>query len=165
MSFSIFPIFLLFLIWALSSSVKRKNTGKKTKGSTASPPGKKPQVQNAAGQNSMENRPGENMDARFRREFPGLYQTEMDLSQGSLPNHSTEGRDPCHDDPYAMPVGSLHTESAEGTDPCHDDWKPASARGGSPETAGNEGGLNLGWTGNEIVKGFVYGEILKRKAG
>ena len=85
---------------------------------------------------------------------------------GSLGGISTEGVDPCHDDPYAIPSGSLEIHSEEGRDPCHDEWKPAAPNVPATETGTEKtGGLNLNWTGNEIVKGFVYGEILNRKVG
>ena len=87
------------------------------------------------------------------------------VPSGSLGGESAEGIDPCHDDPYAVPSGSLGGGSTEGTDPCHDGWKPA-GRPAAPETEAREpGGLQLSWAGNDIVKGFVYGEILRRKAG
>lgn len=83
-----------------------------------------------------------------------------DVYQGSLGFSSMEGVDPCHDDPLSMPAGSLRTDMPEGTDPCHDGLTPVSpALEAAPET----GGLDLRFSGNEIVKGFVWGEILNRK--
>lgn len=182
MSFSLFPLFVLFVVWALVSSLKKGKTGgqsaKKTPGSA---PGKQQPTKAAF--------TGSGMDARFRKEFPGLFaQPEGEgslpvstpegtdpchddlrrMPSGSLRADSPEGTDPCHDDPYGMPSGSLQAESTEGTDPCHDDWKPARARtedSGRQQNAETAGGLDLKWTGNEIVRGFVYGEILKRKTG
>ena len=88
------------------------------------------------------------------------------IPSGSLAGGSMEGKDPCHDDPRAVPSGSLGGYSPEGEDPCHEDWIPLGTepegKNGAPEASG---GLNLSWTGDEIVKGFVLGEILKRKAG
>ena len=56
--------------------------------------------------------------------------------------------------------GTLRTDVPEGTDPCHDGLTPVSpALEAAPET----GGLDLRFSGNEIVKGFVWGEILNRK--
>ena len=59
------------------------------------------------------------------------------MPSGSLEADSAEGRDPCHDDPYAMPTGSLGTASPEGVDPCHDD--PYAMPTGSLGTASPEG--------------------------
>ena len=88
------------------------------------------------------------------------------MPSGSLRVDWEEGTDPCHDDPRAMPSGSLRADRGEGTDPCHDGWTPAKpAAGEAEERPAPAGGLNLGWTGDEIVRGFVYGEILRRKSG
>ena len=85
---------------------------------------------------------------------------------GSLQSKSQEGKDPCHDDPRRIPVGSMQSGLPEGTDPCHDDARPVKQENAAPAGAQeNGGGLNLSWTGDEIVKGFVYGEILRRKTG
>ena len=59
--------------------------------------------------------------------------------------------------------GSLNAVTGEGTDPCHEeqlaDMMPA------PEPAAEEvsGGLGLSWTGNEVVRGIVMSEVLKRR--
>lgn len=88
------------------------------------------------------------------------------MPSGSLRVDREEGTDPCHDDPRGIPVGSLRVDQDEGTDPCHDGWTPAKpAAGEAEERPAAAGGLNLGWTGDEIVRGFVYGEILRRKSG
>ncbi len=60
-------------------------------------------------------------------------------------------------------MGSLNAVTGEGTDPCHEeqmaDMMP------SPEPAAGEpsGGLSFGWTGNEVVRGIVMSEVLKRR--
>ena len=85
------------------------------------------------------------------------------LGYGSLGGESPEGVDPCHDqDPAEWPNGSLGAETMEGEDPCHEERPPLPpAREAGPEEL--PGGLNLSWTGDEVVKGFVYGEVLRRK--
>ena len=105
------------------------------------------------------------------------------MPSGSLEADSAEGRDPCHDDPYAMPTGSLGMASPEGVDPCHDD--PVRMPFGSLETTSPEGtdpchpapdapplaedagdratGPHPGFGAGDIVQGFVWGEILNRK--
>ena len=83
---------------------------------------------------------------------------------GSLGGEDTEGIDPCHDHYSDMSIGSLPQDSEEGKDPCHDGWEPAAPVLQTPaENGGSLPGLN--WTGDELVKGFIYGEILKRRAG
>ena len=106
------------------------------------------------------------MDSRFAKEFPHLFTglSEMPEApaaapqpapprQGSLPAPEPEGTDPCHDDYASLPSGSLSAETEEGIDPCHDGWAHA------------PGGPGLSWSGNELVRGFIYSEILKRKIG
>ena len=62
--------------------------------------------------------------------------------------------------------GSMHVVTGEGEDPCHEEQfrdMPSVLNTELSEPAENTGGLSFGWTGNDIVKGFVYSEILKRK--
>ena len=88
------------------------------------------------------------------RDDPGV------LPYGSLRIDVPEGTDPCHDDPVAIFSGSLQTDSPEGTDPCH----PAPAvRRQQEEGAGPASGQIPGFPGDEIVRGFIWGEILNRK--
>ena len=84
------------------------------------------------------------------------------VPRGSLRSEIPEGTDPCHDDFAAVPQGSLRSEIPEGTDPCHDSWTPRTPdRPAGPPA--EKGGLDLNWTGDDLVKGFVLGEILRRK--
>ena len=85
-----------------------------------------------------------------------------DAYQGSLGYVSAEGVDPCHDDPETLRPGSLQVSVPEGTDPCHDGFRPVSVQSGR-EAEPSAPPLNLSWTGSDVVKGFVYGEILNRK--
>ena len=69
-----------------------------------------------------------------------------------------------HDD--SVYQGSLYAETGEGYDPCHDGQLSAlSALEREPVSApaAETPGLQLGWTGNDIVRGFVMSEILTRK--
>ena len=159
------PLLFVAFIWILGSfSRKKKPTGNGAgrPGAARNPAAEAQRVQTApARETRTETR------QETRAETRSMLSSGMSSAgYGSLGGTSTEGVDPCHDEPSRMPVGSLRTDSAEGRDPCHDDWKPAApnapAQAGAPETAG---GLNLGWTGNEVVKGFIYGEILNRKIG
>ena len=68
-----------------------------------------------------------------------------------------------HDD--SVYQGSLNAETGEGFDPCHDEQlAPLSlAETAMPAVETAESGLQLEWTGSEVVRGFVMSEILKRK--
>ena len=69
-----------------------------------------------------------------------------------------------HDD--SIYQGSLNADTGEGYDPCHDGQLSAlSAAEREPLSVTSEAapGLRLGWSGNEIVRGFVMGEILTRR--
>ncbi len=64
------------------------------------------------------------------------------------------------------PSGSLGEDTLEGIDPCHEDQSREMdlLRTGSGQSApGSAQGLTLSWAGNDVVRGFVYGEILNQK--
>jgi len=67
-----------------------------------------------------------------------------------------------HDD--SVYQGSLNAVTGEGYDPCHDEQLApltlAETAVPAAETVGP--GLQLSWTGNDIVRGFVMSEILNR---
>ena len=173
-------LFLLVIIWAFSGAFKGKRSsgggsGSRNAGSGASGPSAGNQPRQTALQDSK-------MVARLQKEFPHLAgqlsaQAPAPAGEpsgarrpGSLTEPLPEGTDPCHDEPDAVPRGSLRAERVEGTDPCHDGWEEArvSVSGADredPEETAASGGLNLSWTGEDIVRGFVVGEILKRKVG
>ena len=62
-----------------------------------------------------------------------------------------------HDTP-----GSLGVTSLEGKDPCHEEELTLERTIAEPVPA--QGGLNLEWTGENMVKAFVMQEILTRPA-
>ena len=68
-----------------------------------------------------------------------------------------------HDD--SVYRGSMNTETGEGYDPCHDEqMAPLNAvEAAVPAVEAAQPGLQLGWTGSDVVRGFVMSEILKRK--
>ncbi len=67
-----------------------------------------------------------------------------------------------HDD--SVYRGSLNAVTGEGYDPCHEDQlKPLSRSEAVEHVPVTTPGLQLHWTGDEIVRGFVVSEILKRK--
>ena len=59
--------------------------------------------------------------------------------------------------------GSLDAQTGEGEDPCHEEQMESLRPETSPMTETPTGGLQLSWTGNEIVRGFVMSEVLKRR--
>ena len=67
-----------------------------------------------------------------------------------------------HDD--SVYTGSMNAVTGEGYDPCHDEQLKPLTRAETIEPAPAAApGLRLHWTGDEIVRGFVVSEILKRK--
>lgn len=161
------PLLIILMVWVFSRITRGSQGGKNKKGAPAAGP--KPAARPAAPAGAPKSASAPGMDARFRKEFPDLFR-DVPAPQpgtGSLSADSGEGHDPCHDDYRAMPVGSLGADTGEGKDPCHDGMEHAVPKAAPREDEGAavSGGLNLDWTGSEIVKGFVYGEILKRKAG
>ena len=68
-----------------------------------------------------------------------------------------------HDD--SVYQGSLNAETGEGYDPCHDEQLSSltAAEAVSPAAETVQPGLQLGWSGSDVVRGFVMSEILKRK--
>ena len=149
----LFPLLFVIFVWSLIGSTIRK-TVKGAKGgrqsskkSVSAAPDKKPIVQTRS-------------DVQGSPSGASLHHAAPEW--GSLGGPETEGVDPCHDDPYGMPVGSLVTDHPEGSDPCH----PA-IRTNRPESGitpdSESSGLNLRFGGSDIVQGFVWGEILNRK--
>ena len=68
-----------------------------------------------------------------------------------------------HDD--SVYSGSMNADTGEGFDPCHDEQlAPLSAAESAEPAVESAGpGLQLSWTGSDIVNGIVMSEILKRK--
>ena len=69
-----------------------------------------------------------------------------------------------HDD--SVYQGSLNAVTGEGFDPCHDEQLSSlsSAERETVSAPGEEApGLQLGWTGSDVVRGFVMSEILTRR--
>ena len=173
------PLLLLILFWSLigSTSRKLKNANGRTGAKKADP--------RAADKGKPGEKAADHAPHTTLADAIPAFRNTPDRSlpyTGSLGGFSTEGTDPCHDDPYRMPAGSLPADHPEGTDPCHDD--PDRIPAGSLRVDQPEGtdpchpearysddvpapqetpGLNLRFTGNEIVRGFVWGEILNRK--
>ena len=68
-----------------------------------------------------------------------------------------------HDD--SIYSGSMNADTGEGYDPCHDEQLAplSAAQATEPVTEVAGPGLQLSWTGSDIVNGIVMSEILKRK--
>ena len=68
-----------------------------------------------------------------------------------------------HDD--SVYQGSMSADTGEGYDPCHDEQLAplSAAEAAEPVTETSGSGLQLSWTGSDIVNGIVMSEILKRK--
>ena len=98
---------------------------------------------------------------------PGGTRPEKAPAPGAAP----EGYSPlrpsisvtAHDD--SIYRGSLNAVTGEGYDPCHDQQLSSLTEAESrlPAEEPAVPALQLSWTGNDIVRGLVVGEILRRK--
>ena len=68
-----------------------------------------------------------------------------------------------HDD--SVYTGSMNAETGEGYDPCHDEQLAplSAAESAVPAAEAAQPGLQLSWTGSDVVRGFVMSEILPRR--
>ena len=68
-----------------------------------------------------------------------------------------------HDD--SIYLGSLGAVTGEGYDPCHEEQLSSlsAAETYQPAPQPASPGLQLSWTGKDVVRGIVMSEILKRK--
>lgn len=138
----IFPILFLVFFWMMFSIVnsaqKRAKKSGRTNHSASAPAEKQPEAEAKA-----EEQP-EATPARETRLAPSVFVTEHDdtVYQGSMNAVTGEGTDPCHDEQMA-PLSAAEAEVSAA---------PAPASG-----------LQLRWTGDEVVRGFVMSEILRRK--
>ena len=142
------PILIIALVWLLIGLPLSKMKQQTAKGRT-SPPGAKPGTARS--------------DPKAPAETPVSAGSPMSRPEPARPTilapsiSVTE-----HDD--SVYQGSMYAVTGEGSDPCHDEMLSAPAPSYMPapaETA--EPGLQLSWTGSEIVRGFVMGEILNRR--
>ena len=138
------PILILAIIWLLIApvlSAAKKQQAKNAKTGAAKQPGAKAPKKQPETNSSTYVTPE---PARPTVMQPSITFTEHDDSvyQGSMNAITGEGFDPCHDEQLA-PLTQAETAV------------PAAAEG-TP-------GLQLSFTGNEVVRGFVMSEILTRK--
>ena len=154
------PLLFIIIFWSLigSSARKLKQSGKGRKQTVRQ---KKPDSIEADSTNTGKKSAGS--AAPSSTTASPVSHGHSDPYQGSLGISFMEGVDPCHDDPYLIPEGSLQVDIPEGTDPCHPGSAAASAASGQTAAGPASSGLNLRVTGNEVVQGFIWGEILNRK--
>ena len=136
------PILILAVIWLLIGlPLSRLNKAKQQQAGTAA---KKAPQASPQEQAQPKSAPAPEPPAREKVLQPTITFTEHDDSvyQGSMGAVTGEGYDPCHDEQMA----SL-----------------SSAETAVPAEEAAVSGLQLSWTGNDVVRGFVMGEILNRK--
>ena len=141
MNFS--PLFIVLIIWLLIApvlSAAKKQQAKNAKTGAAKQPGAKAlKKQPEASSTYVTPEP-----ARPTVMQPSITFTEHDDSvyQGSMNAVTGEGYDPCHDEQLA-PLTQAETAV--------------------PAAAEVTPGLQLSFTGSEVVRGFVMSEILTRR--
>ncbi|MBR2823575.1 MAG: hypothetical protein IKE24_07825 [Clostridia bacterium] len=183
----LFPALFILIIWgsiirSTIKAAKKKQAGK----SGPAPDRKTPAPRSGAGASKTKKNPWlperdpvpvKSAEESFRVFQNGMSPEQLGASSvpgspdpdgmpsGSLRVEHGEGYDPCHDEPDLVPSGSLSEDMPEGTDPCHDDMEPvrSTALAGAADGGEAEPAFRLGTTGNDIVQGFVWGEILNRK--
>ena len=142
------PILVLAIVWLLiglplsrlNKAAKKQQAARTAKPGAAKSAAKEPQNQPKAG-------PADYTAPEPAR--PTVLQPSITFTE--------------HDD--SVYRGSLNAVTGEGYDPCHDEQlAPLTlAETAIPAAEAAEPGLQLSWTGSEIVRGFVMSEILKRR--
>ncbi len=135
-------LFVLVFVILPSSAAKKAAQRKKASAQRGNRPAEKPQA-------SGEKFPS---DA-----FPARKESSVQQPQG-------EGKSLWEHD-HTSYAGSLGSLSTEGFDPCHEEQMEhlsslASEHDAEPQELP---GLSMQWTGDEIVRGLVVSEVLKRK--
>ena len=133
------PLLVLFVIYAVIGSLNK--AAKKSAQGQKTAPRKGP----AAPADAAVKTPAPEVSAA-----PGIHELQPTV-------RVTE-----HDDTVYR--GSLNAVTGEGYDPCHDEQlKPLTQAETFEPAPAAAPGLRLNWSGDEIVRGFVVSEILKRK--
>ena len=144
------PLFILMIVWLiiglpLKLAKQVKEQAAKNAGTTKTAPQKQHKAPKAEAQTPAP-APVSEEGSFFR---PTVMQPTITVTE--------------HDD--TIYLGSMNANTGEGYDPCHDEQLAplSAAEAAEPvtETAGS--GLQLSWTGSDIVNGIVMSEILKRK--
>ena len=138
------PLFIVAIIWLLIApilSAAKKQQAKNAKSGAAKQSGAKAPRQ----------QPETNSTYVAHEARPTVMQPSITFSE--------------HDD--SVYQGSMNAVTGEGYDPCHDEQMAPLTLAESAVSAPAEEvpGIQLGWTGNDIVRGLVMSEILNRRKG
>ena len=141
------PILILAIVWLLiglplsklSKTAKQQQAAKTAKPGAAKNAATAPQDASQAAMSQSQAMPAR----------PAVMQPTISVTE--------------HDD--SVYQGSLFAVTGEGYDPCHDaQLAPLTeAEAAVPAAEAAAPGLQLSWTGSEVVRGIVMSEILKRK--
>ena len=141
------PVLILLIIWVLmglAASKKKKEQQQSAKNAKPSAARQNAKAKKAEPEKTSPAQP------RITPARPTVMQPTISVTE--------------HDD--SVYQGSLYAETGEGYDPCHDE-QLSSLSAAERETvsapAEEVPGLQLGWSGNDIVRGFVMGEILNKR--
>ena len=117
---------------------------------------KKAQANPGAAKGAGTARPGSRQQQAKPKPKPQAAQARPSVMQPTI-------RPTGHDD--SIYRGSLNAVTGEGYDPCHDQQLSSLTEAESrlPAEEPAVPALQLSWTGNDIVRGLVVGEILRRK--
>ena len=141
------PILVLAIVWLLIGlPLSKKNKAKQQASQTAKTRAAKP---GAKKQQAASPEPAGELQPSVEPARPTVLQPSITVTE--------------HDD--SVYQGSLYANTGEGYDPCHEEQlAPLSlAETAVPAAETTVPGLQLSWTGSEIVRGIVMSEILKRK--
>ena len=150
------PILILVILWLLIglplSKIKKAGQGQQAARTGSAPKARQPEKQ-------PQRQPVK--QAAPAVQSPETYSGEGSMFRSTVLQPTITFTE--HDD--SVYTGSMNAVTGEGYDPCHDEQlAPLTlAETAVPAAETAEGGLQLSWTGNEIVRGIVMSEILKRK--
>ena len=153
-----FPLIALFVIMSLVSTVtkaaKKASAGLKKPGPAAprnqagAPASARQGATPATAWNTAANPAAQDSSSAAAQSAPRVLQPSVTVTE--------------HDD--SVYLGSLGVVTGEGIDPCHDEQLAGLNQAEKSEPVQTaEPAFRLSWTGDDIVRGFVIGEILKRK--
>lgn len=138
------PLFIIAIIWLLMAPIL--SAAKKQQAKNAKPGAAK---QKQSGAKAPEQQPENSTYVTPESARPTVLQPSITFTE--------------HDD--SVYQGSLNAVTGEGYDPCHDEQLAplTQAETAAPAAAETAPGLQLSFTGSEVVRGFVMSEILTRK--
>lgn len=148
-----FPVFLVVaLIWLLIGlplSKLSKKAQQNAKQASPNPARPAPKMQQARPDKAQEASPLSQPAPAADFARPTVMQPTITVNE--------------HDD--SVYQGSMFAETGEGYDPCHDEQLAplTMAETAVPADEAAVPGLQLSWTGSDVVRGLVMSEILNRK--